>query len=1221
MVLCVIFMSVCLSFAGRITIQLTDNDYDDCDPQINSTGSVVWVGRCADPNDDSEIFLYNGTEVIQLTDTTEYEHRPKISDNGHVVWTGGGIDWYRGIFLKDDSGIVLISDLDWSAYDADFSGPNINGSGHVVWEVWSRVFFYNGIETIRITPAEILESFPCINNSDHMAWIRWDDSGDVFDYEIVFYNGTDTLQLTHNTIDDKDPQINDSGKVVWRTAEPLQRDIFLYDGAEIHNLSDDIHDDLAPQISNNGTVTWYRNDYTGSDRGDYEIFLKQTSLPYEKVTDNAYDDKYPQINDFDHLVWQGFDGHDYEIFFYNGSSIIQLTDNEYDDLEPFINANDHVVWKGHDGNDYEIFLSKPYTEPEKQWAKIFGGVSHDAGFCIRQTKDKGYIIAGSTWSFGSGRAWVMKLDNDGNVLWENTYGDDHYGASVIEQTSDEGYIVAGSTSSLDPNGDMWLLKLHGDGTIDWQKSYGGSETDTATSVQQTGDGGYIVAGQTESFGAGERMDLWILKVDAFGNVGPGYPGTWQKTYGPSEGGEWGPVVRETGGGGYIVAASTYSFGAGGLDFWVLKLEADGEPEWQKTYGGDDMDSPSCIEKTGDSGYIVAGKSFSFDPGETSWDAWVIKLSATGEISWERKYDFGRDDGATAILQNTGDGNYIVTGNSSLTSPDLSDGWIMKLDGGGNIQWRKIYGGPLLSEIDHLASVDQTTDDGFVAVGFTDSFGTGDQNLWVLKLGANGQIDDCPAMKEGTTLSDTTSCTTDDTSATDTDTSITPNMTAATANPTEAHEGDGCGSISGSGFVHLPRTGQTISYHPGDDGDLRSGITWPSPRFHDNGDGTITDRLTGLMWLKDANCARTIGHDPDGFGRGGMQWTSALDFIAGINGGSFDISSCGSYSASYEDWRLPNINDLGSLANLGQPDVASWLNGQGFEQVETWFWYYWSSTTHVSADYGALQLCAADGGYTWSWKTVQGYVWPVREGQQDYPDPMFPANVWKTGQTTSYDPGDDGDLRTGVAWPIPRFTDHGDGTVTDNLTGLMWLKDADCFGALGYETTYDTIADFNANPAGYACTEYTAIHDDWRLANRTELLSLVDRSRKNPPLPEGHPFVHINPACYRSSTTHTKVDYMEWGVDLYYYGMAAYSQRGVKPFWPVRGGKHGSVCLADLDLDGDVDGIDLAVFAADYSNAACDTGESCAGDVDHDGDVDNVDLGIVVSELGKADCIH
>ncbi len=177
-----------------------------------------------------------------------------------------------------------------------------------------------------------------------------------------------------------------------------------------------------------------------------------------------------------------------------------------DDISPEINTRGDVVWQGFDGSDYEIFVSRLDRDPGNQWARTFGGMNTDMGQSISPTNDGGYIVAGVTYSFGAGDSdfWVVKLDGHGIPEWQRSYGGERYDAPTsIQPTDDGGYIVGGKTESFGSNGDVWLLKLHADGSVDWQKHYGGPESDVGTALQQTDDKGYVVAGKS---GAGSKYD-------------------------------------------------------------------------------------------------------------------------------------------------------------------------------------------------------------------------------------------------------------------------------------------------------------------------------------------------------------------------------------------------------------------------------------------------------------------------------------------------------------------------------------------------------------------------------------------------------------------------------------------------------------------------------------------------------------------------------------------
>jgi outer membrane protein assembly factor BamE (lipoprotein component of BamABCDE complex) len=368
------------------------------------------------------------------------------------------------------------------------------------------------------------------------------------------------------------------------------------------------------------------------------------------------------------------------------------------------------------------------------FAKTYGGTDDDGAFSVQQTSDGGYIVAGTTWSFGAGGAdiFLIKTDANGNRIWTKTYGgtnDDT--AFSVQQTSDGGYIMAGYTYSFGAGySDFFLIKTDANGNIQWAKTYGGTRWDYASSVQQTSDGGYIVAGGTYSFGAGWDDDIFLIKTDANGNI------QWAKTYGGTYG-DWAYSVQQTSDGGYIVAGYTASFGAGGGDIILIKTDANGNIQWAKTYGGTRWDYASSVQQTSDGGYIVAGGTYSFGAG---WDddIFLIKTDANGNIQWAKTYGGASGDGAMSVQQ-TSDGGYIVA-NYTLS---FGAGWLniflIKTDANGNVQWAKTYGGTVW---DMPFSVQQTSDGGYIVAGATASFGAGSADIFLIKTDANGNIGSC-----------------------------------------------------------------------------------------------------------------------------------------------------------------------------------------------------------------------------------------------------------------------------------------------------------------------------------------------------------------------------------------------------------------------------------------------------------------------------------------------
>ncbi|MFH0701770.1 MAG: hypothetical protein V2A62_05015 [Candidatus Woesearchaeota archaeon] len=288
------------------------------------------------------------------------------------------------------------------------------------------------------------------------------------------------------------------------------------------------------------------------------------------------------------------------------------------------------------------------------WDKTFGGSNSDVALSIQQTKDLGYIVAGETWSKGAGESdvWVFKLDSNGNLVWDKTFGgNENNRALSIQQTKDLGYIVAGQTTSKGAGGnDAWILKLDSNGNLEWDKTFGGSSLDEVDSIQQTKDLGYIVTGETGSKGAGEE-DAWIFKLDENGNL------EWDKTFGGSNS-DVAYSVQQTNDGGYIVAGDTNSKGAGSYDAWIFKLDSNGNLEWDKTFGGSEQDYAHSIQQTKDLGYIVTGETGS--KGAGSYDAWVFKLDSNGNLVWDKTFGGNMDDHAYSIQQ-TKDLGYIVAG--------------------------------------------------------------------------------------------------------------------------------------------------------------------------------------------------------------------------------------------------------------------------------------------------------------------------------------------------------------------------------------------------------------------------------------------------------------------------------------------------------------------------------------------------------------------------------
>ena len=281
---------------------------------------------------------------------------------------------------------------------------------------------------------------------------------------------------------------------------------------------------------------------------------------------------------------------------------------------------------------HDVWLIKTDSKGTEEWNRTFGGSGSDVGYSVQQTNDGGFILTGMTGSYGNGSTdvWLIKTDAEGIEEWNQTFGggDRERGYSV-QQTSDNGFVIAGTTWSFgNGNGDIWLIKTDAEGVEEWNQTFGGREAEEAKSIQQTTDGGFIIAGSTASCGNGDE-DVWLIKTDPWGNE------EWNRTFGGSVL-DNASSVQQTSDGGFIIAGTTWSFGNGGGDFWLIKTNAEGAEEWNQTFGGGGDEDAYSVQQTSDGGFIITGSTRSFGNGRI--DVWLVKTYPDGNtILQKTKY--------------------------------------------------------------------------------------------------------------------------------------------------------------------------------------------------------------------------------------------------------------------------------------------------------------------------------------------------------------------------------------------------------------------------------------------------------------------------------------------------------------------------------------------------------------------------------------------------------
>jgi preprotein translocase subunit SecG len=349
-----------------------------------------------------------------------------------------------------------------------------------------------------------------------------------------------------------------------------------------------------------------------------------------------------------------------------------------------------------------------------------GGNGEEFIGSLMQTTDDGYLIVGDTSSFEvNSDIWVVKTNYSGNIEWQKSYGENKEEiGNFIQSTSDGGYIIVGTTDSINVGDkDIILIKINNTGSIEWQKIYGGNDKENSYFVKQTFDSGFLIIGNTKSYGSGD-YDIWLIKTDYLGNM------EWNKTFGGVNA-DFYYSAQETSDGGYIISGITESFTIGKNDVWLIKINEFGSMEWNKTFGGIGNDYSHSCQQTTDNGYIIVGQTESFGAGK--FDVWLIKTNSDGIEQWNKTFGSNKNEIGNNIQQ-TSDNGYIIIGQKQTIGSMKNKIWLIKTDFSGNIEWNRIFNRYTES---FGREVRQTSDGGYIIGGDIWSF-ENDYDIWLIK---------------------------------------------------------------------------------------------------------------------------------------------------------------------------------------------------------------------------------------------------------------------------------------------------------------------------------------------------------------------------------------------------------------------------------------------------------------------------------------------------------
>ena len=372
-----------------------------------------------------------------------------------------------------------------------------------------------------------------------------------------------------------------------------------------------------------------------------------------------------------------------------------------------------------------ILLILPFFVNGQGWQQTYGLSLGDGAHSVQQTTDGGYIICGNIRLLSDSLqdAWLIKTDSLGDTLWTNTFGGGYYNLGYsVQQTTDGGYIICGYTYITGKLGEVYLIKTDSLGDSLWTNTFGGAGYEFGYFAQQTTDGGYIITGDTYPNPPSGGMKTYLVKINEFGIE------QWYKHFhfgGIQHGGR---SVKQTSDGGYIICGwhlvDDYD-----TDMYMIKTDSLGDTIWTNSYGGSYEEYALSMDITTDGGYIICGYT-----RDGHSNVYLTKTNGSGTEQWNQTFGTLSGEDEAYSVQQTSDEGFIICGSTESYGNGGFDVWLIKTDSVGVEQWNQTYGG---TNRDVGYSVQQTSDGGFIVCGYTQSYGNGNNDVYLIKTDGNG----------------------------------------------------------------------------------------------------------------------------------------------------------------------------------------------------------------------------------------------------------------------------------------------------------------------------------------------------------------------------------------------------------------------------------------------------------------------------------------------------